>query len=155
MPKFRTIAQNKQMFGLAAKAGLSHDDLRDWAADITNGRTDRTSEIYTYEAAKIINRLKAVAGPRGTPKRTESWRKRRSGIETIVPAKQIDLMVKLADGRGMSREGLKALCARMLKSSAGEPLEWPRTTRQCNAVIEALKAMNARDRIFKSGRRAA
>ncbi|MBK8810681.1 MAG: hypothetical protein IPN69_08105 [Acidobacteria bacterium] len=117
--------------------------------------TDRTSELYTNEALQIINRLKSVVAPGATPKRTVNWRKRKAGIETIASAIQIDKMKALADGRGMSTDGLRALCARMLRDDSGNPLEWPRTTKQCNSIIEALKAMNKRDRIFGAFRRAA
>jgi hypothetical protein len=51
-------------------------------------------------------------------------------------------MKDLAAKRGISAEGLERLCRRMLK---GNPR--PRTTAETNKIIEALKAMNERDRV--------
>ena len=63
MPKLRTKAQNSKMFGLAAKCNLTHEDLRDWAADVSNGRTEKTSKLYIKEADTIINHLDALVNP--------------------------------------------------------------------------------------------
>jgi hypothetical protein len=49
-------------------------------------------------------------------------------------------MEDLATGRGWSKSTLESFCYRMLKG-----VSWPRTTEQTNKIIEALKAMNARD----------
>jgi len=142
MPKLRTKAQNSLMFGLASKAGVSHDDLRDWTAEITNGRTDHTSKLYHHEALEIINRLQNFVSPNQTPRRTVNYRRRRDGIEQIVSIAHLGKLQSLADGRGMTNEGLQQLCLRMIKT------EKPRTTKECNKIIEAIKAMNTRDRVF-------
>lgn len=133
------------MFGLANKAGLTHEDLKDWAAEVSNGRTDRTSKLYTNECQMIIDRLNKVVNPQ-TPQRTINWRKQQNGVKTIATATHIDYLRMLARARGMTEDGLKSLCKKMLRDAAGNPLDFPRTAQECNKVIEAIKAMNRRDK---------
>lgn len=145
MPKYRSTAQNKQMFGLAARAGLTHEDLRDWAAEVSNGRTEHTSKLYTNQAQMIIERLKAVVNPQ-VSRRTVNYRKQSVGIKTIATATHIDHLRKLARERGMTGDGLHSLCRRMLRDASGNPLDFPRTAQETNKVIEAIKKMNERDK---------
>ncbi|KAK0039534.1 DUF1018 domain-containing protein [Biomphalaria pfeifferi] len=137
--KIRTLAQNKLMHGYAAKCGLSHDDLRDYASEISNGRTDHTSELYTHEAAEIIDRLQKIAEPQKTPRRTIQYRRRNAGVDQIVTADQLNLLNNLWFAKeGRTANGLEMLCNRIIKR------EKPRTTKECNKVIEAVKSMNNR-----------
>jgi hypothetical protein len=142
MPKFRTKTQNSKMFGLASKAGVSHDDLRDWTSEITSGRTDHTSKLYQHEAQEIINRLEKFVNPNGTPRRTENYRRQKAGVKTIVSQAHLAKLQHLADGRSMTSEGLAKLCVRIFGA------EKPRTSHECSKAIEAIKDMNKRDRVF-------
>ena len=107
MPKLRTKAQNSMMHAIKAKLGLTHDDLREMAFDVSGGRTDHTSELYYSEAVKLIDRLQSYANPNTdkTPRRTTNWRKQKAGIETIVTAEHLQKMNALwfaKDGRTAS-----------------------------------------------------
>ncbi|MDQ3322426.1 MAG: hypothetical protein M3525_08365 [Acidobacteriota bacterium] len=143
MPKLRTKIQNSKMFGLMSKCGLTHDDLRDYAAEVSNGRTEHTSELYISEADKIIHRLEAVAEPKEVSTRTVQYRRQKTGVKQIAQPSHLDLMESLARGRGITVDGLESLCRRTLN---GNPR--PRTTSETNKIIEALKAMNKRDAVF-------
>ncbi len=140
MPKFRTKAQNSLMFGLAAKAGVSHDDLREWTSEITNGRTDHTSELYYGEAVEIIDRLQKFVNPDETPRRTVNYRKQKTGVKTIETQAQLkkinDLWFAIP---GRTASGLESICLRTIK------IEKPRTTKEGNKIVEAIKSMNARE----------
>lgn len=145
MPKLRTKRQNSIMFGLAAKAGVSHDDLRDWTAEITNGRTEHTSKLYQHECNEIIDRLKKFVQPEEVSPRTVSYRRRKAGVEQIVTAEHLQKMSELwfkVEGRTPS--GLESLTLRIIK------IERPRTTKECNKVIEAIKSMNTRAKTFSA-----
>jgi hypothetical protein len=60
-------------------------------------------------------------------------------VKQIAQTNHLQKMKDLAAGRGITDEGLKNLCRRMI----GHPN--PLTTSETNKVIEAIKAMNARD----------
>lgn len=147
MPKLmKTPAQNKAIFGLAAKVGCSHDDLRELAFDVTKERTDSLKQLTFDEANAMIRRLggRAFNAPsQFNSKRTEQHYKQKAGIETIATATHVDLMKMLARKRGMSEEGLGDLSARVNKG-----LKKPRTSKEVSRVIEAIKAMNERDKTF-------
>jgi len=141
-PTLRTKAQNSLMFGLAGKAGVSHDDLRDWTAEITNGRTEHTSELYYSEAVEIIDRLQNYLNPQQTQPslRTVQYRRQQAGVEQIVTQEHLQKLNDLWFAKkDRTPSGLESLCFRMLK------LNKPRTTKDCNKVIEAVKAMNKRE----------
>ncbi len=78
---------------------------------------------------------KAAVAPR-----TVQYHRQKFGVKRIAEPSQLDLMESLARQRGIGEDGLEKLCRRMLK---GNPR--PRTTSETNKIIEALKAMNARD----------
>lgn len=143
-PGTRTKTQNRQMHGLAAQCGLSHEDLRDYAAEKTNGRTDSTSELSESEAAEVINHLKQVAPKREKPiselsRRTIQYYRQKSGVKAVPTEPQLSLIKHLAKNRGISDDGLKAICTRTLGHSK------PRTSAEAGKIIEGLKAINARD----------
>lgn len=143
MPKFqpRSIKQNNAIFGLASKHGVDIESLRDLAAEVSDGRIDRLSMLSFEEANRMIHRLGGdpFAGS-GTPRRTVNYQRQQAGVQQIAQPAQLALMRDLAAGRGISDDGLERMCRRMLK---GNP--YPRTTAETNKIIEALKAMNARD----------
>lgn len=136
MKRRRTTRQNSIMFGLAAKCGLTHDDLRDYAAEISQGRTDHTSELYATEAEEIISRLKGVAPQ--LARRTVQHRRQLAGIKQTHTVEQLDLMRDLAADCGLDEAGLKAFCQRQVGRDV------PATTEETNKVVEALKGMKAR-----------
>lgn len=143
MMKLRTKIQNSKMFGLMAKCGLTHDDLRDYAADVSSGRTDHTSELTIQEADVIIARLEAIVAPVSTPLRTVQYHRRKAGVKQIVTPEQLKLMRDLwFSVEGRTQAGLDSLCVRINK------LEKPRTTKECSNVIEAIKSMNKREQTF-------
>lgn len=130
------------MFGLAAKCGLSHEDLRDMTAEITNGRTEHTSKLYTTECDELIHRLESFVKPRQLAPRTVHHRRQQAGVPQIATQKHLKLMNDLAARRGMSEQGLRDLCFRTIHKDR------PITTGETNKIVEALKDMNRRDGIF-------
>jgi hypothetical protein len=141
--KIRTKAQNSLMHGYASKCGLSKDDLRDYASEISNGRTDHTSELYTHEAAEIIDRLQKIVEPKKTPLRTVQYRRRNAGVDQIVTQDQLQKLNDLWFAKeGRTQNGLEMLTNRIIKKDK------PRTTKECNKIIEAVKAMNSRDNVL-------
>jgi hypothetical protein len=141
MPKFqpRTIKQNNAIFGLAAKHGIDHESLRDIAAEISEGRVDRMGQISFDEANKIIHRLGGEPFRTGPARRTVNYQRQQAGVAQIAQPIHLEKMSNLARARCMTLEGLERLGRRMIK-------HWPpRTTSETNKIIEAIKAMDARD----------
>lgn len=139
----KTLQQNRAIFGLGQKRGCAHEDLRELAFDVTNGRTDSIKELNFDEANGMILRLGGrVFTPQFGSKRTEQHHRQRAGISQIATAKHLKLMKDLAAKRNMTEDGLERLCRRMLDKPA------PRTTSDTNKIIEAIKAMNKRDATF-------
>ena len=153
MPRFnpKTTKQNAAIFGLGSKRGLAHDDLRDLCSDVTKGRTDQISKISFEEANEMIHQLggrpfPAFAGSR----RTQNYHRQKAGIESIVTKQHLAKMEKEWFAKPTrTAVGLREFCNRMLKDANGNPLDKPRTTKECNKVIEGIKAMNRRDNIFQ------
>jgi galactokinase len=150
MPKtaMKTKAQNSAIFGLGARLKCSHEDLRELAFDVTNGRTDQISELTFDEANGMISRLGGrpfVKNPQFDSKRAEQHRKQEAGVETIATGTHKDFMRSLARKRGMDAAGLGDLSAKVNKG-----LREPRTSKEVNRVVEAIKAMNRRDRTFNA-----
>lgn len=143
MSKLRTKAQNSRMHGLGGKLGLSHEDLRDFAFEYSGGRTDHTSELYIKEADNLINYLDSLANPKDAnqlSQRTINYHKQKAGIGTIETQAQLklinDLWFKYSH---RTASGLESICLRTIK------IEKPRTTKEGNKIVEAIKAMNARE----------
>lgn len=144
MPKqMKTLSQNKAIFALGARRGCAHEDLRELAFDITGGRTDSIKQLTFDEANGVITRLggRAVTEP-GVSRRTTQYRRQQAGVKQIVSPLQKGLIEKLVRGRGITAEGERSLCQRIIKRDE------PTTTVEANKIIEALKAMNTRDRVF-------
>lgn len=140
----KTTEQLRAIFGLGKNLGCEKSDLEELAADITGGRVERLSLLSFDEANAMISRLGGEpfnpSSSSPVPRRTANYRKQRDGIVTMATPKALALMDDLAAKRNMSPEGLERMCMRMFKSKR------PRTATACNAVIEALKSMNARDK---------
>lgn len=144
----KTNEQIRRMFGLASRpakeAGREPKEfLEDLAIDVSGGPVERLSCLTFGQANEIIRRLGGEPlnppGSNGGPRRTVSYRRRAAGIVQIATAAQLRLLNDLAAGRGITDAGLKNLCSKMIKKPA------PRTTLEANKIIEAIKAMNARD----------
>lgn len=137
----KTNEQLRAIFGLGKKLNCEKADLEEMAADITSGRVERLSMLSFDEANALIKRLGGdpVSAKPSAPRRTVNYRKQKAGVPTLAGPYHLAKMDRLAADRGMSPEGLERMCMRMLRSKR------PRTAQGCNAVIEALKAMNRRD----------
>lgn len=149
MPKFRTKIQNRKMFGLAAKCGLGHDELKSCAFMVSGGRTDHTSKLYTTEADEIIRQLEAKLGVKEPSRRTVQHRRQEANVPQLPTAPHTKLMNDLARKRGIGEAGLASLCRKTLRAgdvSLTDKQCLPRTTAETSEIIEALKSMNKRDR---------
>jgi hypothetical protein len=148
----KTNAQIGRIFGLAKKRGVELDDdtKAGFAITASAGRTDRLSQLSFDEANIVITNLGGDAYTTAKPRRTLNYHRQQAGIQQIAQGSHLQMMRELAEGRGISDEGLKNLCRRMLKGK-----DAPRTTADTNKIIEALKAMNARDAAYAKPRRAA
>jgi hypothetical protein len=144
MPKFqpKTSKQIRAIFGLGKKVYCTKEDLEEMASDVTNGRVDRLSLLSFGEANAMIRRLGGEPFPAMaalTPRRTVNYRRQQAGVQQIAQPQHLKLMRDLAAGRNMTDAGLQSMGLRMLK-------HWPpHTTDETNKIIEAIKAMNARD----------
>lgn len=146
MPKFipRTKAQNSAIHSLLGKYKFDGESKAEFVFDITNGRTESTKEMSFDEANEMIHRLGGRTFTKQMmSRRTENYHKQKDGIETIATSTHKDHLKKLARERNMSEAGLGDLSARVNKG-----LRTPRTSKEVNRVIEAIKAMNRRDRTF-------
>lgn len=139
-PKEKTVRQLRKIFALA-KGKLDEEMIRDLAEGITGDRS--LSKLSFDDANKIIKRLGGTV-LHAVSKRTEQRRRQKAGVVHIVTHAQLDEMERRAKLRGMSDDGIDSLCRRTLGRNIGEDPR-PRTTAECNKIIEALKAMEARD----------
>ncbi|MGE3385078.1 MAG: hypothetical protein AB7L70_19300 [Pyrinomonadaceae bacterium] len=148
----KTNAQIGRIFGLAKKRGIELDDdtKAGFALTASAGRTDRLSRLSFDEANVVITNLGGDAYTRDTPRRTVNYHRQQAGVQQIAQGSHLELMRTLAEGRGITEEGLRSLCRRMLRGK-----DAPRTTAETNKIIEALKAMNARDAAYAKPGRAA
>lgn len=148
MPKYRSLTQNRRLFGVAGRLGLTHEDLRDIAFEATNGRTEHTSKLYAAEADAIIRSLESKLpeserrrrARKSPPLRTVQYHRQKAGVPVIATATHIDFMNRLRRKRGISESGLEDLSERV---NGGK--RKPKTAAEVNRVIEALKAMIRRD----------
>lgn len=143
MPNFtpRSLDQNKRIHGLAGQNGIDRETLHDHAFEISRERTSKTSELSFDEANALIKRLGGEPLPASAAPsvRSQQRARQKAGVKQIESARQEKLIRDLARGRGMTTKGLEQLAGRM-------HVAWPPlTTEQGNKLVEALKAMNARD----------
>lgn len=136
----RTFGQVQAIHAEARRRGLDREALRDTVESVTN-RTRSIAELSHAEAQKVIQRLK---GNSFVPLRTLQYRRQRAGIPQLVTPAQLKLIAELASQRDWSVETLAQFCKRQCKR------EVPRTTQDANKVIEALKAMNRKDRLWSA-----
>lgn len=142
--KMKTLAQNKAIFGLGAKMKCSHEDLQELAYDVTAGRTASIAKLSFEEANGMIVRLGGRAfSPNPPSRRTEQYHRQKEGVQAIATATHLDYMRRLARGRNMSDQGLGDLSSKVNKGERS-----PRTSKEVNRVIEAIKVMNKRDQTF-------
>lgn len=142
MPKFqpKTSSQIRAIFGLGRTLKMTDEDLKELAFDVTKERVDRLSQLSFDEANGMISRLGGDPFTKSyQPRRTLNYQRQQAGVKQIAQPQHLKLMNDLAEGRGITEDGLKNLCRRMLGHYR------PITTDETNKVIEALKAMNARD----------
>ncbi|MCC6328962.1 MAG: hypothetical protein IT174_10630 [Acidobacteria bacterium] len=151
----KTNEQIKRMFGLASRpareAGWEPKEfLEDIASQVSGGLVERLSCLSFDQANAIIHRLGGEPlnppGSRLTSRRTVNYRRQKGGVPQIATAAQMKFLNDLAAGRGITDAGLKNLCTRMIKKPR------PRTSAEANKIIEAIKAMNARDRVRTTSR---
>jgi hypothetical protein len=84
--KTRTLAQNQQLHKLLAEAGLTNEKAT-LADEFSNGRTSRTSELYTTECDALIRHLAAALGQRvlaPTPEQEEQSDRMRRKILSLA-----------------------------------------------------------------------
>lgn len=138
----KTTEQLRAIFGLGRSLGMAKEDLEELAFDLTGGRTARLSQITFDEANAIVVRLNGdpFPAPGHVARRTMAYRDQKAGIKRIESARHLRLISDLAAKRGMSEAALAGLCKRIIKRTH------PVTTAQGNKVIEALKAMLAREK---------
>lgn len=143
MAKFipRTKQQNSVLHKLLGDFSFTADDKAEMVFDITGGRTEHSSEMSVDECNRMIVRLggKAISNSR----RSQQLDRQIAGVKQIATAKHRNLMEMKARNRGISKDGLGDLSAKVNKG-----VRIPRTSEEVNHVIEALKAMDKRDKTF-------
>jgi hypothetical protein len=140
----KTNQQLRAIFGLGHKLNAGKEELEEMAGK-------RLSLLSFDEANELIKQLGGdpfTTSGSPTPRRTENYRRQQAGVKQIAQQNHLQLMKDLAVGRGITAEGLRNLCRKMIKHP--EPL----TTSETNSIIEALKAMNARDAAVKAANQA-
>jgi hypothetical protein len=138
--KMKTPGQNRRIFGLKAELGLEHDDLRELAFLVSDGKRDRVSDLTFRDAETLIKLLESKLPKKSEyAPRTIQYKRQQKGLLSEVTPTHLDEMRRLwrlVEGR--TPEGLQALTRRIIRFST------PRTSSECNKVIEAIKAMNKR-----------
>lgn len=144
--KTKTVDQIQQgaMWALVRK-NMSDEDFRVWIFDLTNGKSESSSDLSFEQKNHIIEKLggRAFTKPNKS-RRTENHNKQKAGIETLVTPTYMDaLRRRWREIEGRTDEGLAALCLRIVKANK------PRTMAECSKVIEAVKSMNSRAKAQK------
>lgn len=136
--RLKTTGQVRAIFGAAKERGFDDEKLRDIVESVTK-RTRHISQLTHAEADLVIQRLKADSF---VPRRTLQWRRKKAGVSQLVQETQLKLIADLATQRNWSADSLTQFCQRMIKRDR------PVTTAQANTIIEALKSMNRRDKLW-------
>jgi hypothetical protein len=134
----KTAAQVRQIWGRARTRGMTDEELHLLVERETG--TASIAALTFDEANRVIHALGGTPFVKGS-RRTQQLRRQRAGIRQMAPLAQIELIARLATARGMSPDGLTRLIRRIIRKDR------PATTVEANKVIEALKAMNAREGI--------
>lgn len=132
----KTKVQVKAIWSRARQRAMTDDQLHDLVEAETGQRSIRA--LNRAQADKVIVALGGVPLTK-KPRRTRQHHHQKHGVKQIVSDEQLKLLNDLAARRNISPDGMKRLCQRMLRKDA------PTTTIEANKIIEALKAMNARD----------
>ncbi len=137
----KTTDQLRAIFGLGKGLGMDKGDLEILAYSLTDHQIERLSLLSFDQANAMIVHLggEAFPGQGHVAARTANYRKQKAGVKSIETGRHLKLIRDLAAKRNMSEAGLASLCMRIIKKKA------PVTTAQGNKIVEALKAMNARD----------
>lgn len=138
-PRPKTRQQHAKIFALKGRWGLDIEDLRDYAAEITGTRS--ISKLNYDQAEALIARLEGRQTPEGgrPSRRTIQYRRQKAGVVVLPTSDQIDHLNRLAQQRNMTLDGLTRLAKRM---GLAYP---PKTSIGASKLIEAIKAMIARD----------
>lgn len=136
----RTKTQNKSIHALLGKHGIDAETKAAMVERITNNRTSHTSQMSFAEANQLITELDGK--PHDRSLRTMQYTRAKAGVVSMITSQQRERIKLLSVNRWGNNYSapLQALCMRMLKKS--EPVTSP----DAQKVIEAIKAMNARDK---------
>ena len=141
----RTKLQSKIIHVLARQAGISTENYRLLVFNLTNGRTETSTELSANEADELIKALGGTPPPRGkgVSRRTQQRRNKAAGVLTLATPPQLNLVMDLAIARWgdapSTSVSLGKLVQRVIKKDK------IKTSQEAQKVIEILKAMNARD----------
>lgn len=141
--QLKSLPQLRAIFGLAKKRGLSLESLH----ILVEAETGQTSlaELTAAQANKVITALGGQplsSNKSRAPRRTEQYRRQRTGAKKIVTPEQLNLITRLAAQRNWTAASLAKFCNRMIRRDK------PASTHQANTIIEALKSMNAREGLW-------
>lgn len=136
MPKPRNKFQNTAIHALLNKHHIGASLKAEIVERITNGRTTHSSEMYFHEANQMIEELGGT--PQNIGKRSQQALRTKAGIIVLASPDQIELIGRLGTGYFDTAEGLKTWITKRI----GHPT--PRTSKEAQSCIEALKQMVAR-----------
>lgn len=137
----KTKGQLRAIWGLAKTKGIDEETLHALVARET-GKASIAS-LSKAEANKVIVALggEAQTPARGNSIRNQQYKRRKAGVITLVKFGQRRLLKSLAVKRwGEAADtALAKFCRGQIAKDA------PQTSGECNRLIQALKAMNARE----------
>jgi hypothetical protein len=140
-----TAAQRKSIFGLMKARGVRTEEVALHVQAIAGQTVEEGKTGISLLTFRDANELIVKLG--GVPHASKSRRtvqrlKKMAGIETVPSERQLKFIADLASQRGWSAEGLRGFIRRQTGHDT------PQTTKQANAVAEALKSMNRRDGLW-------
>lgn len=135
----RTKLQNAIIHQRRSVTKITEENYRVLVFNLTNGRTETSAEMTTQEADELIKALGGVPPVRS--RRTQQRRNQKAGVVALVTPAQTQTLITLAEARWGNDyiKPLQSLCQRIHRRSA------PHTSKQAQSLIEAIKAMQARD----------
>ena len=135
----RTKLQNAIIHQRRNVTKITDENYRVLVFNLTNGRTETSAEMTTQEADELIKALGGVPPVRS--RRTQQRRNKAAGVIGLITPAQTATLNALAEARWGTdyTKPLAALCQRMHRRNA------PHTSKQAQSLIEAIKAMQARD----------
>ena len=138
----KTTAQNRAIFKLKEQRGLTHEDLRDLCAEVSNSEICFVHDLDFETANKIIHRLGGVlfSNTDNRSRRTVQRLRQQAGVPQVASKPHLKLMRDLASKRGITPDGLRAICQHTIKKNQ------PVTTAETNKIVEALKSINRRSK---------